>query len=378
MGFIRKYGFVSALAVAVLYVYAPLTRDDIAKLRWLDDINVVISNVLAPAKREVRVVSVDPVAAANVDEDLDYRIAQWMKSIEGWRSFLAAHPDGPRAQSARAELDKLVGAQTPPAPEIAQASNNGSPETRTPSETASLSQSSPRSEVATPTTDEVCRRDEDHLERLSNSRSSEEAMRLLTELRCEKLRPQLFRLTERLDYQDPTRAAVAAQGSSSTVATQGPSSTVVQANVASRVTPTRAARWGATEPQNRARWSTASRSPQQRRRSNRWTGPSLPPILLALFGEQPRNSTTFQRTQAWGGGVGTSSGGVGGAASTSGATGGVASATGASGGSGAGGSGSGGGAGGGSGGGRSGGGGAADRAAEARRIGRRTRRRALK
>jgi hypothetical protein len=34
-------------------------------------------------------------------------------------------------------------------------------------------------------------------------------MRFLTELRCEKLRPQLFRLTENLDYQDPTPAAVA-------------------------------------------------------------------------------------------------------------------------------------------------------------------------
>ena len=59
MSFIRKYGFVLALAVAVIYVYLPLTRDDIAKLRWLDDINVIISKVLAPANREVRVVSVD-------------------------------------------------------------------------------------------------------------------------------------------------------------------------------------------------------------------------------------------------------------------------------------------------------------------------------
>ena len=111
MSLSRKYAFVLALAlaVAVIYAYLPLTRDDIAKLRWLDDINVIISKVLAPANREVRVVSVDPVAAANVDEDLDYRIAQRVKSIEGWRSFLAAHPDGPRAQSARARsLDKLV------------------------------------------------------------------------------------------------------------------------------------------------------------------------------------------------------------------------------------------------------------------------------
>src|SRR3984957_3871200 len=355
MSFRRKYAFVlaCALAFALIYAYVPLTRDDIAKLRWLDDVNVIVNKVLAPANREVRVVSVDPVAAANVDEDLDYRIAQRVKSMEGWRSFLAVHPDGPRAQSARAELDRLVGAHTPPAPEPVQASNNGSPEMKTPSEAASPSQSPPGSEVATPTTDEVCRRDEDRLERLSNSRSSNEAMRFVTELRCEKLRPQLFRLTERLDYPDPMSAAVATQDPSSTVATQHPSSRVVQAKVTSGIALARVARWGASDPQNRVRWSIASRSPQQRRRATWWVGSSLPPIFLALFGEQPRNSTTFQRTRAWGG-VGTGNGGVGGAASTSGAAGGVASAAGASG---SGGGGSGGAGGGGSGGGGSGSGG---------------------
>jgi hypothetical protein len=358
MSLSRKYAFVLALAVAVIYACVPLTRDDIAKLRWLDDINVIVNKSLALGKPQVGVSPVDPIAAANVDEDLDYRIAQRMKSIEGWRSFLAVHPNGPRTQSARAELDKLVGAQTPPAPELVQASNNRSPEMKTPSEAASPSQPSPGSEVATPTTDEVCRRDEDRLERLSNSRSSGEAMRFVTELRCEKLRPQLFRLTERLDYPDPTPAAVATQDPSSTVATQNPSSRVVQAKVTSGIALARVARWGASEPQNRVRWSIASRSPQQRRRANGWTGSSLPPIFLALFGEQPRNSTTFQRTRAWGS-VGAGSGGVGGAASTSGAAGGVASAVGASGGgSGGGGGGSGGGGGGsGGGGGGSGGGG---------------------
>ena len=191
MSFGRKHAFALALAlaVAVIYAFAPLARDEIAKLRWLGDINVIISKVLAPANRDVRVVFVDPVAAANVDEDLDYRIAQRVKSMEGWRSFLAVHPDGRRAQSARAELDKLVGAHSPPPPELVQASNKGSPEVKTPSAAAFPSQPSLRSEVATPTTDEVCRRDEDRLERWSNSRSSDEAMRFVTELRCKKLRP---------------------------------------------------------------------------------------------------------------------------------------------------------------------------------------------
>jgi hypothetical protein len=68
------------------------------KFRWLDDINVILNKSFANAKPEVGVSPVDPIAAANVDEDLDYRIAQRMKSTERWRSFLAAHPDGLHAQ----------------------------------------------------------------------------------------------------------------------------------------------------------------------------------------------------------------------------------------------------------------------------------------
>src|SRR5580704_15794812 len=131
MSLSRKYAFVLALAlaVAVIYAYVPLTRDDIAKLRWLDDVNVIVNKSLALAKPQVGVSPVDPIAAANVDEDLDYRIAQRTKSPEGWRSFLAAHPDGPHAQSAWAEIDKLVPVETRPAPVAVQASNDGSSDT---------------------------------------------------------------------------------------------------------------------------------------------------------------------------------------------------------------------------------------------------------
>ena len=98
---------------------------------------------------------------------------------------------------------------------VAQASDGGLSDMKTPSEDTSSDQPSPRSEVAS---DEICRRDEDRLERLSNGPTTDEAMRFLTELRCEKLRPELFRLTERLDYQAPTAADVAIQSPSSWVA----------------------------------------------------------------------------------------------------------------------------------------------------------------
>jgi hypothetical protein len=279
MDIVRKYALVLALALAVIYAYAPLSLEDFAKPRWLDDINV-FNKSLAPAKPEARVSRVDPIAAANVDEDLDYRIAQRMKSTEGWRSFLTAHAAGPHAQSARAELDKLVPVEKPPAPVAAQASDGGLSDMKTPSEDTSSDQPSPRSEVAS---DEICRRDEDRLERLSNSPTGDEAMRFLTELRCEKLRPALFRLTERLDYQAPTAADVAIQSPSSWVA------------------PAQVGRWRATEPQNTTRWSVSSRSLQPRRHVKRGAAPRLPPILLALLGEQPRNSTAFRRARTSGG-----------------------------------------------------------------------------
>jgi hypothetical protein len=159
MGIIRKYAFVSVLVLAVIYVYVPLKLQDVAKFRWLDDINVILNKPLASAKPEAGVSLVDPIAAANVDEDLDYRIAQQMKSTERWRSFLAAHPDGPHAQTARAELDKLVPPETPAASAFAQASTRES-DTKTPSEAAAPARPSQPSQVAAPTSDEICRHDE--------------------------------------------------------------------------------------------------------------------------------------------------------------------------------------------------------------------------
>src|SRR6478672_10149789 len=105
-----KYMLCLALALPAVYAYAPPNLRDIAKPRWLDDINVMINRSL-PTKPQAEGSPVDPIAAANVDEDLDYRIAERTKSTEGWRSFLTANPERPPAQSARAQLDKLAPAE---------------------------------------------------------------------------------------------------------------------------------------------------------------------------------------------------------------------------------------------------------------------------
>ena len=211
MDIIKKYAFVLVLILAVIYVYAPPTLEDVATLPWLSDINIILNKSLAYTKREAGPSRVDPIAAANVDEDLDYRIAHRMKSAEGWRSFLTGHPDGPHAQSARAELEKLVPAGKSPVPAAAQApvpiagqaSDVRPLDTKAPSEAASPAQPSPPSEVAKLATDEICKHDENGLQWLSNSPTSDEALRFLAELRCEKSRPEIFRLTEHLDYRDP-------------------------------------------------------------------------------------------------------------------------------------------------------------------------------
>ena len=55
MGIIRKYAFPLVLVFAVIYVYAPLSLEEVAKLPWLDDINIIVNKSLAPAKPEAGV-----------------------------------------------------------------------------------------------------------------------------------------------------------------------------------------------------------------------------------------------------------------------------------------------------------------------------------
>src|ERR1700730_23286 len=64
-------------------------------------------------------------------------------------------------------------------------------------------------DAATLAHDEICRGDEDRLQRLSNSPTSDGVIRLLIELRCEKLRPQLVSLAKRLDDKAPAPADTA-------------------------------------------------------------------------------------------------------------------------------------------------------------------------
>ena len=101
-----KFGIVLALKSAVgLYVYASLDSPDVGARAWRDRANMDFGN----ARLDV---VVDPAAGARVDEELDYRIAKRIGSVEGWRSFLAKHESGAYADNAIAEMAKLLSAET--------------------------------------------------------------------------------------------------------------------------------------------------------------------------------------------------------------------------------------------------------------------------
>jgi hypothetical protein len=117
----RSIAFVTALMAGVLNPYAP-PAIDLAKLntdlaKFSETSVAFINTALTPVKPEAA--PIDAVASAKVDEDLDYRIALQTKSINGWRAFLVAHPEGSHGPAAQAELDKLQPPSKPPVAEVA-------------------------------------------------------------------------------------------------------------------------------------------------------------------------------------------------------------------------------------------------------------------
>ena len=94
------YAFVLALAVGVgsYVVLGPFSLEDLVSM---------------PADQNAEVIPVEPTppaSPASVDEELEYMAAKHLASLAGWRAFLAAHPSGAYAQSARAEVARRLGA----------------------------------------------------------------------------------------------------------------------------------------------------------------------------------------------------------------------------------------------------------------------------
>ena len=165
------------------YVYGSLGGDNVA----LVPANTPAPPSVAALPPAAPSPAAAPPANADADEASDYRTTERFASLDGWRAFLAVHPDGAYARLARAEVDKLLARQKTEAAKTEAA----------PLVTA-------RTEVALPLSAEaLCERDEDRLVRLRANPTNEEASSFANELSCEKLRPQLSRLMESLGFAMP-------------------------------------------------------------------------------------------------------------------------------------------------------------------------------
>lgn len=83
-----------------------------ALIRFSNASRDFIGKTFTPRKEEVA--PVDAVAAANLDEDLDWRIASQAKNDTALHAFLAKHPRGAHAPEAQMALDKIIAPPGPP------------------------------------------------------------------------------------------------------------------------------------------------------------------------------------------------------------------------------------------------------------------------
>ncbi|MBV8439915.1 MAG: hypothetical protein JO312_05010, partial [Hyphomicrobiales bacterium] len=95
MSTVFKSSIVLALFAISIYLFWSLSEDVI----------------FAPPQPETPIAPLAAAARPDVDEELDFRIAQRIGSLEIWRAFLNAHASGPHAQLARAEVEKLLDAK---------------------------------------------------------------------------------------------------------------------------------------------------------------------------------------------------------------------------------------------------------------------------
>jgi hypothetical protein len=105
-----KYVIVLALMIAAFHVLKPSTLANVPGLAELGRISINIRDDLLPTNTQSAIL-VDQERAGRIDEELDYRIAQRIGSLGGWRAFLAAHENGKYTQTAEAEVERLEGAE---------------------------------------------------------------------------------------------------------------------------------------------------------------------------------------------------------------------------------------------------------------------------
>jgi hypothetical protein len=288
-----KFGIVLAFGLAIgLYVDASLDSRDVAACAWRDVTNMDFAN----ARPDMAVDAIDPAAAARVDEELDYRISERIESVEGWRSFLARHGTGAYADKAIAEIEKLLSAKTANAdPDYAE---RRSPEANT----ASGAPPPSGMEVSTDMGNDISNLEEPGVEPLrGDTMGGGEGGRS---------QPQPAGLTGSRDDAAPAQAAApilnVAKAETEAPLSPGPDAATpaaAPADASEKVGSGAGRRLRAITPASIKRRIDSPHNPRPRPRRHAmrcsWRSgcfrraATAPPILLALFGQKPRNSTAF-------------------------------------------------------------------------------------
>ncbi len=162
-----------------------------------------VSNGLADAKTAVEAAGSGPVAGSEVEpsapDEICKRDEERLERLRSAPSLEQAErfDSELRCETLRPQLRGLMASLSPLAPAPAPEVSNGLADAKTAIE-APGSGPVAGSEVEPSAPDEICKRDEERLEQLRSRPLSDEAARFDSQLRCEKLRPQLVRLIESL------------------------------------------------------------------------------------------------------------------------------------------------------------------------------------
>lgn len=272
MSALFKLAVVLAFGLAIgLTIHGPMSPAGVAGWARLDRVDGLIDRTLVRMRPKAADIPVDPASAARIDEELDYRIAQQIGSLQAWRAFLDVHANGAHAQSAQAEIDKLLPAVTASQPVVAQVPEVASPGVQVQGEAARPAPASPGNEAGALPHDETCDLDGICPRRLGAGAESDGLARLAAEAGSQTFRPRFASLID-----SPTAPAPVA-ASPTPSARLGPDP---------GAKPRRTASARGTEVSSRSS-APGRQHPCGLRSECHWKD------LLALFGWRPKHSGPF-------------------------------------------------------------------------------------
>src|SRR5271163_3310413 len=103
----RTITFLAALMIGLIgLMQINFAQVNVALSRFSEQSLALIQRSFTPVKAETQ--PIDAKAAANLDEDIDWRIASGANNDAALRTFLAQHPHGAHAVEAQLTLDKIV------------------------------------------------------------------------------------------------------------------------------------------------------------------------------------------------------------------------------------------------------------------------------